>query len=143
MAPNLETQASIWRGRLAVRIDADGATQPAQSVSAGFELTGNAIEGGLTLYTPIGGTAAVLNWSQHDASIIAQSEQRHFTSLDALIQAALGTPIPINALFSWLDGTNTPADGWMADLTGHANGRITARRTTPAPPAELRIVLER
>lgn len=135
--------SSFWRGRLAVRVDADDANRPAHSVSAGFELTGNSIEGGLTLYTPIGSTAAVLMWSKHDASLLSQSERRHFPSLEALIEQAVGTDIPVEALFAWLAGTNASAEGWAVDLTDHTNGRITAKRTAPGPSAELRIVLER
>jgi outer membrane lipoprotein LolB len=143
LSPNLSPGLRVWRGRLAVRVEADGAEQPARSVSAGFELTGTATEGGLTLYTPIGGTAAVLAWSSGDASFTTSSERRHFPSLNALIKEAVGTPIPVQALFAWLDGSYTSADGWTADLTGHTDGRITAKRTTPAPQAELRIVLDR
>jgi outer membrane lipoprotein LolB len=142
-AQNSNQELSTWRGRLAVRVVADGADRPAQSVSAGFELTGNAGRGGLTLYTPIGGTAAVLTWSKHDASVMSKSEVRHFPSLNELMDQVLGTSIPVEALFAWLAGTNASANGWIADLTGHADGRITAQRTTPHPPAELRIVLER
>ena len=138
-----DKNSSNWRGRLAVRVDADEADGPARSVSAGFELTGNAIEGGLTLYTPLGGTAAVLAWSKRDASLLSKSELRHFSSLEALIEQAVGTDIPVGALFAWLAGTNASANGWSADLTEHANGRITAKRTAPRPSAELRIVLER
>ncbi len=134
---------STWRGRLAVRVGANGADRPAQSVSAGFELTGNANEGGLTLYTPIGGTAAVLAWSRQDASVTSKSEMRHFSSLNELIDQVLGTSIPVEALFAWLAGTNASAGGWTADVTDHAKGRITAQRSTPLPPAELRIVLEK
>lgn len=142
-AQNPGEEMSTWRGRLAVRVGADGADRPEQSVSAGFELTGNASKGGLTLYTPIGGTAAVLAWSKHDASVISNSEMRHFPSLNALIDQVLGTSIPVEALFSWLHGNNASEGGWTADVTGHAKGRITAQRTTPLPPAELRIVLEK
>lgn len=134
---------STWRGRLAVRVGADGADRPAQSISAGFELTGNPSEGGLTLYTPIGGTAAVLTWSKHDATLMSKSEVRHFPSLNEMINQVLGTSIPVEALFAWLGGTNASANGWTADLTAHADGRITGQRNTPIPSAELRIVLEK
>lgn len=126
-----------------MRIAADEQNGAARSVSAGFELTGSAKEGGLTLYTPIGGIAAILAWSKDEASLTSASDQRHFPSLEALINHTVGTPIPVEALFAWLNGIDASSDGWTADLSGHANGRITAQRTTPAPPAELRIVLDR
>lgn len=141
--PTVNPTSSYWQGRLALRIDADEVGQAPRSVSAGFELTGNAIEGTLTLYTPLGGTAAVLMWSEHDASLLAQSELQHFPSLKALIEQAVGTDVPVEALFAWLAGTLTSADGWTVDLTDHANGRITAKRSARGPEAELRIVLDR
>ncbi len=146
LSPKLTTPESIsslWRGRLAIRVEPDEADRLGRSISAGFELTGNATEGGLTLYTPIGGTAAVLTWSKLDASLLSQSELRYFPSLEALIEQAVGTNLPVEALFAWLAGTNASADGWTADLTNHASGRITANRAKPSPSAELRIVLER
>lgn len=133
-----QSEISFWRGRLAVRVESD---QP-QSIAAGFELTGNALTGDLTLYTPLGTTAVALSWSSHTALMRTNGDVRHFESLDALIKQALGTEIPVVALFAWLAGDNMAVAGWTADLTQHASGRITARRTAPAPLAELRLVLE-
>ncbi len=146
MAPKVtdfDSTPSIWRGRLAVRVEADESNRLGHSLTAGFELTGNAIEGELTLYTPIGGTAAVLTWSKIDATLFSQSERRHFPSLKALIEQATGTDVPVGALFAWLAGANTSAEGWTVDLKEYPNGRITANRTDPGPAAELRIVLEK
>jgi outer membrane lipoprotein LolB len=68
---------------------------------------------------------------------------RSFASLDALIQQAVGAEIPVAALFAWLAGDNMSVAGWSADLSQLANGRVTARRTEPAPVTELRLVLEK
>lgn len=133
------SEVPFWHGRLAVRVESD---QP-QSFAAEFELTGNAQAGELTLYTPIGGTAAALSWSAQTALMRTHGEVRYFESLDALIKQAVGTEIPVPALFAWLAGDNMAVAGWSADLSQHANGRITARRTQPAPLAELRLVLEK
>ena len=46
----------VWSGRLALTIEGP----QAQSFSGGFELKGGATAGELTLYNPLGGTAAVL-----------------------------------------------------------------------------------
>jgi outer membrane lipoprotein LolB len=46
----------------------------------------------------------------------------------------------VAALFDWLAGFPSVADGWQADLSGRAEGRLRARRLT-APAADLRIVL--
>ena len=134
-----ESEVSLWRGRLAVRVESE---QP-QAFSAGFELTGNAQAGELTLYTPLGNTAAALSWSPQTAVMRSNGDVRHFESLDALIKQAVGTEIPVVALFAWLAGDNMAVAGWSADLSDHAKGRITARRTQPAPLAELRLVLEK
>lgn len=139
---DFDSTSSIWRGRLAVRVEADESNRFGHSLTAGFELTGNAIEGELTLYTPIGGTAAVLTWSKIDATLFSQSERRHFPSLKALIEQAIGTDVPVEALFAWLAGANAFVEGWTVDLTNHLNGRITAIRTHPGPATELRVVLE-
>ena len=72
-----------------------------------------------------------------------QGQERHFESLDALVQQAVGTDIPVAALFAWLAGTPMSTTGWTADLTQHAQGRITARRTSPLPGAELRLILDK
>jgi outer membrane lipoprotein LolB len=134
-----QSEVSLWHGRLAVRVESD---QP-QSFSAEFELTGNAQAGALTLYTPMGSTAAALSWSTQTAVMRTQGDVRSFESLDALIKQAVGTEIPVAALFAWLEGENMIAAGWSADLSQHANGRITARRAQPVPLAELRLVLEK
>lgn len=136
-------QPEFWRGRLAVRLESEPAPTPAQSFAAEFELRGTALDGELTLYTPFGNTAAALSWSPLTATLRSQGEVRHFESLDALVKQAVGTELPVPALFAWLAGEHMSVAGWSADLSQHAHGRITARRTVPGPPAELRLVLEK
>jgi outer membrane lipoprotein LolB len=145
-APPQVTGASdvpMWRGRLAVRVEANALPSQKQSFSAAFELTGTPLAGELTLFTPLGTTAAALTWSPQTAVMRSNGDIRTFESLDALIKQALGTDIPVAALFAWLAGDNAQVAGWRADLTQHAVGRITARRTEPMPAAELRLVLEK
>lgn len=126
-----------WQGRLALRVD----SEPPQSFAAAFELTGTAAAGELVLYTPIGTTLAVLTWAPQSALLRNGGDVRSFDSLDALALQATGASIPIASLFDWLAGTATPADGWQADVTQLANGRVTARRTAPLPSAELKLLL--
>ncbi len=115
----------------------------AQSFSAGFELQGGASEGELKLFTPLGGTLARLNWSPGSAVLQqADGQQRRFPSLDALVAAATGTAVPVEALFDWLEGKDTAVPGWQADLSQLGRGRLQARRYEPAPTADLRVVLE-
>lgn len=129
---------SAWRGRLAIRVDAD----QTQSFSASFELTGSASAGEMTLYNPLGGTAAVLTWDSQIATMRVNGVAQHFQSLKELINQSVGTEIPVHALFAWLAGDIIVVDGWSPDLSQHANGRITAKRTYPAPAVELRLVLD-
>ncbi len=138
---SMPSATTSWRGRLAVSVESE--TAQARSFAAGFELIGSPQKGELTLYTPLGTTLASLAWSQHAAVLHQGSDQRHFASLDALIMDALGTELPIQALFAWLGGDPLVLDGWSADLSHYASGSILARRSQPAPGAELRLVLEK
>lgn len=131
--------ARRWSGRMALRVD----TEPAQAFSAEFELTGAATAGELKLLNPLGGTVALLSWAPGQARLFAGSDIREFASLDQLADHVMGTTVPVAALFDWLDGTNTRAAGWLADLSRLADGRLQAQRIEPAPRAELRLVLER
>lgn len=137
-----QSEVALWRGRLALRVESDRAQSEPRLLSAEFELSGNPVAGTLTLYTPLGGTAVALSWSSQAVSMQTSGAIRYFDSLDGLIKEAVGTEIPVAALFSWLAGDNMVATGWNVDLSQYAGGRITARRTEPAPPAELRLVLD-
>ena len=128
---------------MAVRIESEQPQSQPQAFSAEFELTGNAQAGSLTLFSPLGSTAAALLWTPETAIMRTNDEVRQFNSLDDLIKQAVGTDIPVAALFAWLAGDNRVVAGWSADLAQQANGRITARRFQPAPAAELRLVLEK
>jgi outer membrane lipoprotein LolB len=139
----ISSEIPVWHGRLAIRIEADSLSTSAQSFSAEFELTGDPVTGELTLFTPLGSTAATLNWSPQTATLRSNNDTRTFDSLDALIRQAVGTDIPVAALFAWLAGDGLKAAGWSADLSQHAAGRISARRSEPSPGAELRLVLEK
>ncbi|HCY16899.1 MAG TPA: hypothetical protein DHV21_13135 [Curvibacter sp.] len=132
-------EPQLWRGRLALRVE----SEPPQSFFAGFELSGHAGQGELRLFSPLGTTLADLHWSPQSATLSNNGETRQFESLDALATQATGTAIPIAALFQWLAGVQTGADGWSADLSQLDDGRLTARRTQPEPSAELRLILER
>jgi outer membrane lipoprotein LolB len=112
------------------------------SFFASFELSGQAQAGELTLSSPMGTTLAQLRWSPQYALLRSDGRTRAFDSLEALAIEATGTDIPIPALFQWLRGQPANADGWLADLSQLPDGRLLARRTQPAPAAELRLILE-
>jgi outer membrane lipoprotein LolB len=130
---------AFWSGRLAVQVD----TQSAQSFSASFELKGAPDQGEFTLFNPLGGTVARLEWQPGTAALHARGEVRQFNSLEALVTEATGAPLPLAALFDWLRGNNTPVPGWQADLSRLDDGRLTALRNQPLPTATLRVVLDK
>ena len=127
-----------WRGRLSLKIE----SEPPQSFFAGFELGGQAQRGELFLFGPLGNTLSRMRWAPRSASLQSNGDTRYFDSLDDLATQALGTDIPIAALFQWLAGQSLEADGWQVDLSQLADGRLWARRANPAPAAELRLILE-
>ena len=128
-----------WTGRLALQVQDD----QSQSFSAAFELRGQAPAGELTLFTPLGGTAALLTWAPGSATLTTSGQVRQFESVEALIVRATGSPLPLAALFDWLAGTNTAVAGWQADLSQLGLGRLRAQRLDPPPTADLRVVLDR
>ncbi len=138
IVPATGSADGYWRGRLALRIE----TAEPSAFFASFELSGHAESGELLLSTPLGGTLAQLRWTPQQALLRSNGETRSFDSLDALAEEATGTAIPITALFAWLQGRPAMADGWQADLSQLAEGRLLARRSAPAPAAELRLILE-
>jgi outer membrane lipoprotein LolB len=128
-----------WGGRLALQVEGD----ERQSFAAAFELKGDASTGELSLYGPLGGTLALLSWSPGSARLRTNGQARDFPSMDALVAHATGAAIPVAALFDWLRGIDTPVAGWTADLSQLPQGRLRAQRVEPAPPADLRVALER
>lgn len=139
-APSVVAQPNqTWSGRLALQVQ----STPPQSLSAVFDLKGSPQAGELVLTTPLGSTLARMAWAPGTATLQSGNDTRQFDSVDALISQLTGTPVPVPALFEWLAGRPADADGWRADLSQYAQGRLQARRETPAPIADLRLVLER
>lgn len=132
------SELSPWRGRLAIRVE----SEPVQVFSAAFELSGSAPAGALTLFTPLGTTAAALSWTPEGSTLRSNAEVRQFPTLEALMRQTLGAELPITALFAWLAGDTATSAGWQVDLSQRPNGRITVRRQSPLPMAELRVVLD-
>lgn len=132
------TGQPYWSGRLGLQVEGESS----QSFSAGFELRGGPKAGELSLYSPLGATLAQLRWSPGAAELQADGQRRQYASIEALTQEATGTALPLEALFSWLEGREADVPGWQADLSRVADGRIHARRSQPLPQADLRIVLQ-
>ena len=139
-APKIQTAPGVasWNGRLALSVDSD----PPQSYSAGFDLQGSAQSGELLLATPIGTTLATVSWSPGRAELVQGERTIRRNSLEELTTDLGGTTVPVAALFAWLQGSPAEVDGWQADLSRHADGRVTAHRTQPLPAAELRLIFQ-
>jgi outer membrane lipoprotein LolB len=134
-----DLQREAWAGRISLQV----ASEPVQSFSASFELKGRAENGELTLISPLGNILGVLRWSPGQALLDrGKQDVQQFASIDELMERTTGAAIPLTALFAWLQGTNATASGWSADLSRHGEGRVSARRTLPAPEADLRLVLD-
>ena len=130
---------SFWSGRISLQVQ----SEPPQAFFAGFELKGQASGGELTLLSPMGNILGIMRWSPTDAVLEQGANSRRFSSTDDLLQQTTGAAVPVPALFDWLAGKNTPYPGWTADVSQRFRGLITAKRSDPAPQADLRIVLDK
>lgn len=128
----------LWRGRLALNTEEE---RP-RSYSASFELRGSEKQGEFEIYNPLGNVVAKLAWAPGQASVDTGSEQLSGRSLDELVAHVLGTPIPVQALFAWLQGEAQAVVGWQVDLSRYKQGRISAVREQPLPRANLRVILQ-
>ena len=132
-----------WSGRLSLQIQSVAQTVAAQSFSVSFELTGHPERGALTVLSPLGNVLGVVRWSAEQAVLDSGNGQlQRFSSIESFLAQTIGAAVPIAALFGWLAGVDTPVEGWTADLSRRAEGRIAARRDLPTPQADLRVVLD-
>ncbi|MBK6999779.1 MAG: hypothetical protein IPH35_07375 [Rhodoferax sp.] len=118
-------------------------SDPVQAFSADFELHGSPQTGSLSFFSPLGNTLARMQWDTSTATLQTGAEQQHFASLAALTLHATGSELPVTSLFAWLQGLDSDAQGWNADLQNVSTGRLRAWRAQPEPPVELTIILER
>lgn len=137
-----EPETAFWSGRLNLRAD----TQPPQSWSVGFELSGGVDRGRLGLFSPLGSTLASLRWLPGHADLKSGAQTLEAESLSALLAQLESEPgalqrLPLQALLDWLDGRPTPAEGWSVDLSRLAQGRIHAQRSS-VPAVTLQLILD-
>lgn len=143
-------------GRLAVRVDAT-AENAARSLSAAFELQGQASAGRLDLSTPLGTMLAQARWSPQRVVLVTPQGETPYDNLDTLTRDMLGETLPVAALFDWLNGrpwsgaasvpSAPPAAGfrqlgWTVDLGRFAEATIAAVREQP-PVVTVRVKLDR
>jgi outer membrane lipoprotein LolB len=131
-------QQPVWQGRLSVTVQ----SEPPQATSASFTLQGNAHNGTLDLFTPLGTTVASLHWSPQAAYLEQGSRADEFGSLDELTTKTTGAALPVQALFGWLRGQPTTVIGWTSDLSQLDQGKLNAKRQWPEPVVILRIQLD-
>jgi outer membrane lipoprotein LolB len=136
---SFDINTSQWQGRLALKV----ASTPPQAFSSNFDLQGSALTGSLTLSTALGSTLARMQWGPGFAMLQTTGEPTQFESLPALVRHVTGTDLPIDQLFTWLQGENTNTPGWDVDFANLAQGRLTARHAGPQGDTELKIILDR
>ena len=124
----------LWQGRISLTVH----QEPPQSLSAEFELEGDATQGELTLFSPLGQVGLSLRWSPAGAQWQQNGQTRHFANFADMTQTAIGTEIPLAALFEWLAGRDLPVAGWQMERSATA-GAWSARRTHPQPAVTLKI----
>lgn len=138
-SPAAQSERRHWMGKLSVRIG----HEPVQYFSAGFELQGDDKTGEMQLFSPLGNTVATLRWQADGGAQWQHGEQwRHYASMAELSADLTGTALPLNTLFDWLHGRPSSIEGWQADLSQHANGKLQAQRLYPTPSTQLRLVFE-
>lgn len=137
--PVVERPARFWSGRLGLQVLGDAP----QSYHAAFELQGSPDQGELTLLSPLGNVLARLHWSPGQATLERGQERWQRPSVDQLMRQLIPAPMPIAALFDWLEGKAHEDAHWTVNLSEYSQGRIRAQRLQPQPGAELRLVLDR
>ena len=138
--PLAQGSASHWQGRLALKVEGPSA----QAWTAFFELDGTPERGSLVLSSLFGTRLAKMQWDPHSASLQTPSETLQFSSLEAMAAHHTPSPIPVAALFSWLQGQRVDVKGWEVSMDQLQQGRLTALQRGPANAlTELKIILER
>jgi outer membrane lipoprotein LolB len=127
-----------WSGRISLKT----LSIPPQQLFTSFVLQGSPEAGQLTFTSPIGTTLAEVSWNRDQAVLRQGGEVRQYPDLDTLTTVLTGSELPVAAMFSWLNGDPLSAGGWTAQLADLPRGRLQARRDTPDPAAEIRIILD-
>ncbi len=143
-------------GRMTVRVE-DAAGGTPRTLSAGFELSGDAEQGTLSLATPLGTQLAQARWSPQQTLLVTPKGETPYADMNALTRELAGEALPIAAFFDWLrgrpwpDAPSTPLSppdvgfsqlGWQVMLAGFDQGVFSARREV-APAVNVRAVLDR
>jgi outer membrane lipoprotein LolB len=151
--PRPAADGAALSGRMTVRVESD----PVRSLTAAFELGGDADRGQLVLTSPLGTVLALARWSPDGATLATPDGTQAQPDLDTLAEQALGERVPLSAMFDWLRGRPWPHAphamlgqgaagfdqlGWQVDLSRLAEGWVDARRAAP-PAVSVRVRLDR
>jgi outer membrane lipoprotein LolB len=155
--PPRGSEGTPLRGRLLIKVAArDG--RPAQSHSAAFELSGDERQGQMRLLSPLGTQVALARWRMDGAWLQDAQGTREFRNLPDMAEAALGEPVPLNALLHWLQGepwpgaahqglqSNSPGFvqlGWAVDLGQWAEAALVDARRLDPPGVSVRAKMDR
>ncbi len=141
-----------YQGRLFLRVEnvdpalavnREGGADGSKSFTAAFELHGDAAQGDLQFFSPLGTQLANLVWTPSGANMTFQGETRSYARLEDMLLQATRADIPVAALLAWLRGQAFNQPGWQVDLAQFETGKIQAQRVTPLPHLELRIALDK
>ena len=95
------SQESRLSGRISVTVAGDVHNRGTGG-AASFELFGGPQAGRLELTSPLGALVARANWQPGRVTLQTPGDERRFDDLDALTRELLGEPVPVAALFDWL-----------------------------------------
>ncbi len=101
-------QESRLSGRISVTVAGDTHSRGTGG-AASFELFGGPQAGRLELTSPLGALVARASWQPGRVTLQTPSDERRFNDLDALTRELLGEPVPVAALFDWLQARPWPA----------------------------------
>ena len=105
--PAAVTEARL-SGRISVTV-AGNVHNRGTGGAASFELFGGPQAGRLELTSPLGALVARAEWRPGLVSLQTPGDERRFDDLDALTRELLGEPVPVAALFDWLQARPWPA----------------------------------
>ncbi|PTT80232.1 outer membrane lipoprotein LolB [Pelomonas sp. HMWF004] len=107
-AATAQGDESRLSGRISVVV-AGGVHSRGTGGSASFELLGGPLAGRLELTSPLGALVARASWQPGQVLLQTPGDERRFDDLDALTRELLGEPVPVAALFDWLQARPWPA----------------------------------
>jgi outer membrane lipoprotein LolB len=101
-------------------------------MSAGFSLDGDARQGELNLFSPLGTTLATLQWNPATTQWLQGGQHRRYDSMAHLTEETTGAALPMDAMFDWLQGktcVTRMASGSIGTQSRHFDRQALISRT--------------